>query len=279
MKLFLTFVLVMALYSSKLLAETTETEAGEWSFALSVGAGKVTTPLSNRDDLQGSVLPAVSYYGERFFIENSFIGYTLFEEQNWYLDLTGSLNDDGFFFELDGINQFGWWDALGMDGGYQSGDGADPERQPTYQDIERHLSYMAGLSITWLTDIAEIRLSSLTDISGVHHGQEQHLSFRKSYSWQQWQFRWHLGALYKSKKITNYYYNLRPQELGNNSSWFGLSGGLNYFYGLTLSYQLDPQWAIQAFWQKNQLDRDLLRSPLLRSDHYYSRFIGVRYSF
>ncbi|MDR7122793.1 MipA/OmpV family protein [Rheinheimera soli] len=276
MKLFLTFILVMALHSGKLLADTPQTAAGEWSISLSAGAGKVTTPLSNRDDLQGYLLPAVSYYGERFFIENSFIGYTLFEKQNWYLDLTGSLNDDGFFFELDGINQFGWWDALGMDGGFNSGDGIE---KPVYKDIKRNLSYMAGLSFTWLTDLVEVRLSSLADISGVHHGKEHHLSFRKSYHWQKWQFRWHLGTLYKNKKITNYYYNLRPDELGNNPSWFGLPGGLNYFYGVTLSYQLNPQWAVQAFWQKNQLDQDLLRSPLLRSDHYYSRFIGVRYSF
>lgn len=277
MKLFLTFFLALLLFSTEIRADAAQTDAGEWNFALSVGAGKITTPLSNRDDLQGSVLPAISYYGERFFIENSFIGYTLFEEDDWYLDLTGSLNDDGFFFEFDGINQFGWWDALGMEG-YHGGGETIPNPDH-YQDIERNLSYMAGLSLTWLTAIAEVRLSSLTDVSGVHHGQEQHLSFRKSYNWEKWQWRWHLGAIYNSKKINNYYYNVRPHELNNTSSWFDLTGGINYFYGLTVSYQIDPQWALQAFWQKNQMDSDLLRSSLLRRDHYSSQFIGVRYSF
>lgn len=277
MKLFLVFFLVLLFYSNEASADIDKTAAGEWSFALFAGWGEITTPLSNRDDIQGSVVPAVSYYGERFFIENSFIGYSLFEEKNWYLDLTGALNDDGFFFELDGVNQFGWWDALGIEGAYNGGEAKGPTDD--YQNIERNLSYLAGLSLTWLTEVADIRLSSLTDISGVHHGQEQHLSFRKGYSWQQWSWRWHLGAIYKSKKINNYYYNLRPAELNNAPSWFELSAGTNYFYGVTLSYQFNPQWAIQAFWQKNLLGQEVMRSPLLRTDRYYSRFIGVRYNF
>ena len=272
-------------FSGNLVANTAapvaKSETEQWEFALSLGTGKVTTPLTNRDDLQGSVLPVISYYGERFFIENSFVGYSLIEREHWYLDLVGGLNDDGFFFELDGVNQFGWWDALGIERGYNTLiEGEGPAYPPdSYQDIDRHLSYMAGASVSWLTDIAELRFTFLTDLSGVHHGQEQHISLRKSYDYQQWQFRWQLGALHKDQQINNYYYNLRPRELDQTESWFRLSDSWQYFYAFTLQYQFDANWAIQAFWQKNQLDEDLLLSPLLIKDHYYSRFIGVRYSF
>jgi|GEM_PF-662217 len=284
MKIFGLGLLVTSLgFSSNLFANTTlpaaQTDAGRWEFALSLGTGKVTTPLSNRDDLQGSVLPVVSYYGERFFIENSFMGYSLVEQETWYLDLVGGLNDDGFFFVLDGVNQFGWWDALGIERGYNLEGGGPIDPPGTFEDIERHLSYMAGTSVSWLTNLAELRLTLLTDVSGVHHGQEQHFSVRKSYSYQQWQFRWQLGALHKDQQINNYYYNLRRHELHNADSWFKLPDSWQYFYALTVSYQVNPQWAVQAFWQKNQLDKDLLISPLVATDHYYSRFIGVRYSF
>ena len=286
MKIFGLGLLVTCLgFSGNLFANTTlpaaQTEPGRWEISLSLGHGQVTTPLTNRDDLQGSVLPAISYYGERFFIENSFVGYSLIERDNWYLDLVGGLNDDGFFFELDGVNQFGWWDALGIERGYNTIiEGEGPAYPPdSYQDIERHLSYMAGASVSWLTEIAELRLTLLTDISGVHHGQEQHLSLRKSYNYPQWQVRWQLGALHKDQQINNYYYNLRPKELDQTESWFRLTDSWQYFYAFTLQYQFDSNWAIQAFWQKNQLDEDLLISPLLAKDHYYSRFIGVRYSF
>ena len=286
MRFFVIGLIVTGLFcSGNLDAKTTlpaaKSEPGQWEFALSLGYGKVTTPLTNRDDLQGSVLPVISYYGERFFIENSFVGYSLIESDSWYLDFVGGLNDDGFFFKLDGVNQFGWWDALGIERGYNTIiEGEGPAYPPdSYQDIERHLSYMAGASVSWLTEIAELRLTLLTDISGVHHGQEQHLSLRKSYDYRQWQFRWQVGALHKDQQINNYYYNLRPKELDQTESWFRLADSWQYFYAFTLQYQFDSNWAIQAFWQKNQLDEDLLISPLLAKDHYYSRFIGVRYSF
>jgi MipA family protein len=286
MRIFLSSLCVAGLcLSGHLCAKTTqpiaENTVGEWQFALSLGTGKVTTPLANRHDLQGSVLPAVSYYGEHFYLENSFIGYSLVEQDNWYLDLVGGLNDDGYFFELDGVNQFGWWDALGIEGGYSLQlEGEGPAQLPgTYQDIKRNLSYMAGASVNWLTDIAEVRLTLLTDISGVHQGQEQHFSLRKTYEYQQWQFRWQIGALHKDEQINNYYYNLRPHELDNTNSWFRLGDSWQYFYALTINYQLDPNWAIQAFWQKNLLDKELMKSPLVAKDQSYSRFIGVRYSF
>ena len=281
MKLFLTLVLVMSLCGAEVLAHDSQTDAGKWSFALSAGVGKVTTPLSHRGDLYGSVLPAVSYYGERFYLESSFIGYSIFENQHWYIDLVGSLNEDGMFFELDGVNNFGWWDALGM----QRTHNPDPSEGGVaypgggFEDIERRLSYMGGLSFTWLNDLADLRFTFLTDISGVHQGEEFHLTLRKNYSYKQWKWQWQLGTIHKDQQLNNYYYNLRPHELNNTPSWFSLPDSRQYFYGFTVSYQFNPQWAAQAFWQKNMLDQDLLRSPLLGSDRYYSRFIGVRYSF
>lgn len=269
--------------------------AGQWQISLSAGLGKVTTPLARRDDLAGNLLPAISYYGERFYLENSFIGYSLVEQEHWYLDLAGSINDDGYFFTMDGVNNFGWWDALGIQnvidrnfetGGIESGgieqggrEGGIGYPPGSYQDIERHLSYMAGLSFNWLTDYADVRLALLKDISGVHHGQEQHLTVRKRYQYQQWSWQWQLGLSHKDQQLLNYYYNLRPHELNLTDSWFRLKGSWQYFYGLSVTYQLHPQWALQAFWQKNQLDPDMLLSPLLEYDHYYGRFIGVRYSF
>ena len=274
MKLFLAIVLTTLLISHQAIANSSLTEVGHWQFALSAGTGKVTTPLSNRDDLHGSILPAISYYGEHFYIENSVVGYSLVENAHWYIDLVGSLNDDGLFFELDGINQFGWWDAMG-----QHPSNGNPTEQEIFQDIERNLSYMGGMSFNWLNDLADSRLTLLKDISGVHEGSELHLTLRKNYSYQQWTFQWQVGAIRKSQRLNNYYYNLRPYELDNTPSWFSLPSSIQYFFGLHLIYQLTPEFAIQAFWQKNQLDEVLLRSPLVRSDYYYSRFIGVRYSF
>ena len=91
-----------------------------WQFSLAAGHGKISTVLSGRRPISGNFIPGVSYYGERFYLENTHLGYSLVENDYGYIDLVGELNDDGMFFELDGVNKFGWWDAIGIgrtDGG------------------------------------------------------------------------------------------------------------------------------------------------------------------
>ncbi|WP_337879473.1 MipA/OmpV family protein [Rheinheimera sp.] len=296
MKFLIQFFILSLCSFSMARGETQSVDNHQWQFSLSAGRGALTTPLANRADLKGSLLPAVSYYGERFFFENSYVGYSLLERENWYIDLVGSLNEDGMFFELDGVNEFGWWDAIGFQRTSFTGDLPVEAQEPSggslgtlpgteqlpahsYLDIGRHLSYMGGVSLNWLSDYADLRLSLLKDISGIHHGQERHLTLRKSYQIGAWSWQWRAGLTHKDQKLNNYYYNLRPYELNQTPSGFRLQDSWHYFYGMTLSYQLTPEWAMLAYWQKNVLDDELLRSPLVKRGYYYGRFIGVRYSF
>lgn len=257
-----------------------QTNVGRWQFALSAGDGSISNPLANRPDIQGTLMPLISYYGERFYFENSFIGYSLIEREHWYLDVVGALNEDGMYFNLDGVNQFGWWDALGISGGYVDLENGGSYQPPgSYQDIHRHLSYLAGLSLHRIYPFADVRVSMLKDISGVHHGHEIHFNLRKSYAWQQWRLRWQVGLSQKDQRLNNYYYNIRPHEINHQRSWFELKQSLNFHYGFTLSYQLNKDWALQAHWQKQRFDRELENSPLVGDLQSISRFIGVRYSF
>jgi len=264
---------VVLLCFSPLLMASQHAEQG-WSFALSAGKGAIQTPLSFRDDVEGNLLPSVSYYGERFYLENSFLGYSLLETEDFYLDVVGQLNDDGYFFVLDGINKFGWWDALGM----TRFDG--PVYSPGYFDpIKRHLSYMTGLSATWITSLMNIRSQWLKDISAGHHGAELHLALHRDFVWQSFTLRLNGGWIYKDADLHNYYYNVRQHELGNKPSDFYLSSGWSQHYGLTLSYSLNDEWALQWHWQKTNLPHSLDPSPLLRRLNYKTQFVGVRYQF
>ncbi|WP_127019578.1 MipA/OmpV family protein [Rheinheimera mangrovi] len=297
MKFLVQIILLTLCWLPGVQGATQHIDSNKWQFSLSAGQGLLTTPLAGRADLKGNLLPTVSYYGERFYLENSYVGYSLLEQENWYIDLVGSLNEDGMFFELDGTNKFGWWDALGFHRTSFIGDQPGLEVQPSrgsfgtfpandepiasnsYQDIKRNLSYMGGISLNWLTNFFDIRLSALKDVSGVHHGQEHHLTIRKNYQFEQWSWQFRAGLTYKDQKLNNYYYNLRPEEVNQMQPQFKLSGTWHYFYGITLSYQLTPEWALLAYWQRNVLDDALLQSRLLARDSYYGRFVGVRYSF
>ena len=43
---------------------------GGWNFSVALGAGVRTNPLVNGQGLPLVVVPQVSYYGERFFLDN-----------------------------------------------------------------------------------------------------------------------------------------------------------------------------------------------------------------
>ncbi len=245
-----------------------------WQFSLAAGHGKITTPLAGRRSISGHFIPGISYYGERFYLENTYLGYALIERESGYIDLVGELNDDGMFFELDGVDKFGWWDALGL----KLSDNTLPGTH--YEDIERNLSYMAGISANYIFADTTFRLTVLQDISGVHHGETQRLSMRRDFNvLQQLTLRLSAMAERKDQQLINYYYNLRPSELDNKPSWFTLPAVWNFGFGASLNYQLNQDWSLLAHWQHHQLDAIFQQNPLFKRRDYQSSFAGVRYIF
>lgn len=271
-------VLLICSFAALLCSQTAQAQASRdegWQWSLSAGHGKISTPLSGRHAIQGDFIPSVSYYGERFYLENTHLGYSLIEEEHLYIDLVGELNQDGMFYEFDGVNNFGWWEAIGIS---RTG-GEMPSPVGEYQDIERKLSYMAGVSSNFTANNSTVRISVLTDISGVHHGSEFRLDAKHDMNWGDWQLQINAGLARKNSNLINYYYNLRPWEIDNKPSWFVLNSAWNAHYGATLRYQFNEHWALLAHWQRELLDRDIQRSPLVLRNNYLSRFVGVRYDF
>lgn len=265
----------LALLLFPLLSDASSPEG--WQLSLALGQGKVSTPLAARDDIEGNIVPGISYYGERFYLENTHLGYTLLEHEQGYVDLVGELNDDGMFFELDGVNNFGWWDALGIG----RTDNTEFQYPPNYyQDIERHLSYLGGVSGTLVWQDSSFRAAYLRDISGVHHGEVMRLSLRQDLAFgEHLTLRLQAIAERKDQRLLNYYYNVRPYELNDAPSWFTLKAAWNFSYGASMNYQLDPNWSLLVHWQHHQLDTDLQLTPLLRRLDYQSKFVGLRYLF
>src|SRR5262245_63416566 len=52
---------------------------GDLQVSLSFGAGTRTNPVEGRDDIPLFVIPYLSYYGERFFLDRLEPGVTLYE--------------------------------------------------------------------------------------------------------------------------------------------------------------------------------------------------------
>ncbi|WP_111642536.1 MipA/OmpV family protein [Marinimicrobium alkaliphilum] len=71
---------------------------GEWQVELAVGAGLRTNPLVDKSDIPLVLIPQVTYYGERFFIDYLDLGVTLVEQPRWMLNALVTPGSDGLYF-------------------------------------------------------------------------------------------------------------------------------------------------------------------------------------
>src|ERR1044072_886169 len=52
---------------------------GRWEISASVGLGQRSNPVEGRSNIPLVVIPHISWYGKRFFLENLEVGYTLYD--------------------------------------------------------------------------------------------------------------------------------------------------------------------------------------------------------
>ncbi len=277
MKKLLPFALLFC--SLPALAETID--SGEWTLNLTLGYGQIANPLQGRDDIALYALPTLSYYGNRFYMENTYLGYALYEQGNVYLDLVGQFNEDGYFYAFAG-NRSATLKSLIVPG---TNFGLNPDQSDTAETdlaVTRRLSYLAGLSLTWKTALADIRFNSLTDISAGYHGTEHHLSLSRDFSWDKLKLRLQGRYIQQSAATTNYYYNFTDSELTTLSRPFAamhLGTSRHYQLQLVVVYTVTEQLDAIAYIKHHQLDKTLAISPLLKATQSTSHFMGLRYRF
>lgn len=251
-----------------------DASVGEFSFRISAGYGLIENPLKARDDIEVFVLPEFSYYGERFYIENFVLGYSLVETEQFMFDLFGYFNEDGYFFELDGIEKITVASILGRKPA--QGLLLTPVEDKT---LERNLSYMAGLNTTFRGQWFDIQTSIAADVSGIHHGQEAKIKFRKKYRFGDVLASFSASSTLKSNEINDYYYRIKAGEFGRVGEKDSLGSTVTHQIELHLGYQFTPNVSANLLLQKTWMDEALEASHLVEDLSYYSGFVGLTYRF
>ena len=71
---------------------------GGWDFSIALGAGVRTDPVVHEGTIPLVVIPHISYYGERFFLDDLDVGVTLLDTDRTTLSLVASPGYDRVFF-------------------------------------------------------------------------------------------------------------------------------------------------------------------------------------
>ncbi len=248
----------------------------DWGIDIGLGYAAIENPLNKRDSFETPILPQWYYYGERFYMENLEVGYSLFENEKLFIDLVGYLNDDGVLFNSDDAT-LSFLDVSNI----IPRKGIPIRGAPVeLSDIERDFTYMGGAQLVWMTDYFDLKIIHATDITAGHDGTETQLSLQKSYQLQDVKLYWDIGVNRKSDKLNNYYYGIRSKESGFPQDITVTSEHLNsYHLKLAVSYRISPRLSGVISLNHTWLANDLLISPLLLKDTYLSGFVGLNVHF
>ena len=142
---------------------------GEWDISLSLGAGERSNPVKGNADIPLVVIPQISYYGKRFFIESLELGVTLHENDSNTFNLIATPGYDRVFFYRSDLQNI-------FVGGVSSFVSTPADKAETlvgdYPVRRRRTTYLAGPE--WIFNYGPVigQVSALYEVTGRHDGYE-----------------------------------------------------------------------------------------------------------
>ncbi|MDQ2075732.1 MipA/OmpV family protein [Marinimicrobium sp. ABcell2] len=277
---------------------------GEWELSLGIGLGVRSNPLHNGDDIPLVLIPQISYYGQRFFIENLDIGYTLVDQPNLMLNVLVTPGGDGLYFFRRG------WRNFVMDGGLSGRNSLAAPASPGPQEYfgpmpvadqderssetptplveepldpertrRRRVAGMAGLEASAALGPVDWQLQLLTDVTGVHRGEELRFALSSSQYYGEHRFGVAGGFSWKSADLLEYYYGVRADEATERLPAYEPNSGVTPFVRLSWGKAVNRHWRWQGSLQYDYLSRSVRNSPLIEDSEVVQVFIGGVYHF
>jgi outer membrane protein len=240
---------------------------GKLEISASFGVGQRSNPVVGRSDIPLIVIPHISYYGKRFFLENLELGFTLHDgEVNTFNLIATPGYDRVFFYRNDLQNLF-------VAGGTVSSTlapVADPQAR-TFPVGPRHTTYLAGPE--WTFGYGEVtgQVNALREVTGEHDGYEVRAAMAAPLAIPLLGAKSSLvasaGLTWKSSEVVRYYYGV--------DGLYQPGSATIPFVKLRYAYPLADRWTVNAFVHYEQLPDSIANSPIIAKDHVTTFFAGV----
>ena len=266
-----------ALYAQASAAETTPCTApsadcavvGHWEITASVGLGQRSNPVEGRSDIPLVVIPHISWYGKRFFLENLEVGYTLYDgEANTFNLIAAPGYDRVFFYRNDFQNIFIAGTGIPGNTTFTGAGAAVPADGREFQVKDRHTTYLAGPEWSFTYGRVTGQVNALREVTGENDGYEVRAAVAMPLlTGPADSLVAGAGFTWKSSEIVRYYYGV--------DGLYQPGSALNPFIKLRYSHTLSERWTINAFANYEHLAGAISRSPIITEDHVTTVFAGV----
>lgn len=238
---------------------------GDLQLSLSFGAGTRTNPVMGRDDIPLFVIPYISYYGKRFFLESLEPGVTLYESDAHTFNLIATPGFDRVFFSRhDPQNIIVPFAAAPPSFGVTS------QQEPETLTVGHpHTTYLAGPE--WLFRHRNFigQVSALYEVTGRHKGYEVRAAVSVPLVQSKQSLVVNTGVTFKSAATVDYYYGV--------PGLYSPDDALSPFVRLGYTLPLSQRWTLTAFVHYEYLDDTIVDSPIVTDHEVITAFAGFNF--
>jgi MipA family protein len=250
---------------------------GHWNFSVALGAGVRTNPLVNGEDIPLVLIPQVSYYGKRFFLDNLDVGVTLVDSGANALNLIATPGYDRVYFYRTDLQNFFVGFPVGMVAGTETPSGNPVRVSPDTPGATRvyaprpRITYLAGPEWTFQYGGVSGQLDLLRDATGQNSGDEIRAALGVPLLKAKGTLSANIGFTWKSAATVNYYYRVPMLYSG--------SAAFDPFIKLGYTLPVSSKWRLNAFAEYERLGNGIADSPLVAEHGDATVFVGAMYTF
>ena len=263
----------------------------EWEFSLAVGVGVITSPLHGGSDIPLVLIPEISYYGEKLFLENNALGYSFYDAETFSLSAIGLLNRENSFFNrwhpnnvFVPLNSTGISESSPVFDESSDINAPQPEVEIELDDVsKRKWAVDAGFQANFfLSKNNHLVLRLLHDVNNIYNG------FNGKVEYNHWfnvnaipQFQWGLtaGVNWLSQQQVDYYYGIGKDDTENPNYFYQGESALNPYIKIRSNYYLNDNWRITFTARSELLAKGISNSPLVKDNMIKTIFLGVVYDY
>lgn len=238
---------------------------GDLDISLSFGAGTRTNPVAGRSDIPLFVIPQVSYYGKRFFLESLEPGVTLYESDAHTFNLIATPGYDRVFFNRKDLQNVV---VAGASTSLAPGLRAESDQQ-SFPVGRRHTTYLAGPE--WLFRYRDFigQVNALYEVTGRHDGYELRAAVSAPLVQAKQSLVVSTGLTWKSSATVDYYYGVKD--------FYRPDGALSPFVKLSYAQPLSQRWTFTAFVHYEYLGDAIADSPIVSDHEVVTAFAGFNF--
>ena len=239
-----------------------------WRLGAAIGYGERTNPIVFADDVPIVVDLDIAWFGERFFFDNGDLGLTFADNESFTASLMARVRSDRVFFSRTNTR----FVSIGLNGQQLA-------VETRVEVPDRDYAIEAGVEILSDGRWGFLQLAAFHDVSGTHDGYDLDATWGIGFRSGRWYFEPSVGLNYKSRRLNDYYWGIRPEESNEATPAYSADAGVNLRARWRASYYFDSNWSATLSAEIERINPGAADSPIVVEDNVFGWFAGVAWRF